>query len=70
MKTNATKKPEPAERGAFAVAFTREPEGWVAHRLELPRGVIKKHEKAKRGPNPLAIAKFSVEHWLEKEVQQ
>lgn len=69
MRTKATKKPPAEEKSAFAVAFTREPEGWVAHRLKLPHGLIAKHETAKRGPNPLAIAKYNVEHWLEKEVQ-
>ncbi len=60
-------KPSPKleEPKTFAVALTREPEGWVVHRLDLPANEVKKYTLDSKGPNPLRIALHSIHFYIE-----
>ena len=60
-------KPPPKldEPKAFAIALTREPEGWVVHRLDLPADTVKAYTLDSKGPNPLRIALHSIHYYIE-----
>ncbi|MCH2186237.1 hypothetical protein MK280_10235 [Myxococcota bacterium] len=65
------KEDEEKEKGPtlFALAFVREPEGWVIHRLELPADVVRARSLETSGPNPMYIARGGMDRMIERMLQ-